>query len=102
MVWQEELPYFAYFCGGKVLLFVPEMNSPRFRRASSSENWIGGDFMNMEHGATSDPLSPLSRPSLQHLMASMTMPAELGLSQTSSLHSRFSGTLPKVVPSMRM
>ena len=35
-------------------------------------------------------------------MASMTTPAELGLSHTSSFSSTFSGTSPKVVPSMRM
>ena len=36
------------------------------------------------------------------LIASMTMPAELGESQTSSLYSRLSGTSPKFRPSRRM
>ena len=34
--------------------------------------------------------------------ASITMPAELGESQTSSLSSRLSGTSPKDLPSTRM
>ena len=92
----------GYFFGGRVSLFVPAMNSSSIRCPSSSVYWMGGDFMKQAEGATSDPLRPLSRASLQHLIASMTIPAELGLSHTSSLSSRFRGSLPKVVPSMRM
>ena len=45
---------------------------------------------------------PWSSASLQQRTASMTMPAEFGESQTSSLSSTFSGTSPKAWPSTRM
>ncbi len=48
------------------------------------------------------PDKPRSSASLAHRTASMTTPAELGESQTSSFSSQLSGTLPKVVPSMRI
>src|SRR4030043_1725281 len=71
---------YTYFAG-KVSLFVPVINSSSFLRASSSEYWIGGDFIKQAEGATSVPLNSLSLASLQHLIASITTPAELGLSQ---------------------
>lgn len=48
------------------------------------------------------PPTPRSSASLAHRTASITTPAELGLSQTSSFSSMDSGTSPKVVPSRRM
>ena len=45
---------------------------------------------------------PLFSASLASRTASMTIPAELGESQTSSLSSTLSGTSPNDVPSMRM
>ena len=45
---------------------------------------------------------PWSSASLAQRTASITTPAEFGESQTSSFSSTFSGTSPKVVPSMRM
>ena len=71
-------------------------------RAVSSGICTGGDFLKYADGAMSAPFSPWSRPSLAQRTASMTMPAELGESQTSSFISRFSGTSPNVVPSMRI
>ncbi len=50
----------------------------------------------------SAPPNPRSNASFAQRMASITTPAELGESQTSSFTSQLSGTLPKVVPSMRM
>ena len=45
---------------------------------------------------------PLFSASLASRTASMTMPAEFGESQTSSLSSTLSGTSPNDEPSMRM
>src|SRR5205823_14320587 len=71
-------------------------------RASSSRICFGGDFIRYELGASSAPAMPLFRASLAVRTASMTIPAELGESHTSSFSSQFSGTSPNAVPSMRM
>ena len=67
----------------------------------------GGDAAVPKHGghddgAISAPFSPWSSPSFAQRTASITMPAELGESHTSSFISRLSGTSPNVVPSIRM
>lgn len=71
-------------------------------RASSSVYCTGGVFMKYEAGAVMGPFSPRSSAIFAQRTASITTPAELGESHTSSFSSRLSGTLPKVVPSMRM
>ena len=48
------------------------------------------------------PAVPLLRASLMIRTASITIPAEFGESQTSSLSSTLSGTSPNAEPSMRM
>ena len=58
----------------------------------------GGLFMKYADGATSVPLSPRSRPSLRHRMASVMTPAEFGESQTSSLSSALSSTSRRWCP----
>ena len=78
------------------------MNSSTNRLASLSLYWTGGDFMKYELGASSAPPMPRSSASLAQRTASMTMPAELGESTTSSLSSTLSGTSPKERPSSRM
>ena len=82
------------------IIYLPAMKASTMSRASESEYWIGGDFIKYDDGAISAPPIPLSRANLQHLSASMTIPAEFGESQTSSLRSRFNGTSPKAVPLM--
>jgi len=78
------------------------MNSSTSSRATSSGICTGGDFLKYDDGAISAPFRPWSSPSFAQRTASMTMPAELGESHTSSFISRLSGTSPNVVPSMRM
>ena len=46
------------------------------------------------------PPIPLSKASLQHLMASMAQPAEFGESSTLKRSSKFIGTSPKTRPSI--
>ena len=58
--------------------------------------------MNQLDGPIRGPDTPRSIATLAHRTASMTTPALLGLSQTSSLTSMLIGTSPKVVPSRRM
>ena len=70
-----------------------------FRLASSSVNWIGGDFIKYEDGSISGPALPLSNPIFAQRIASIITPAELGESQTSNLSSMFKGASPKLVPS---
>ena len=70
------------------------MNSSTCSRANSSGCWTGGDFMRYADGNSSAPERPLSSASLAKRTASITMPAELGESQTSSLSSTLSGTSP--------
>ena len=53
-------------------------------------------------GASSEPAMPLFSASFARRTASMTMPAEFGESQTSSLSSTLSGTSPNDEPSIRM
>ncbi len=48
------------------------------------------------------PPSFLSSANLQHLMASITIPAEFGESSTERRNSRFIGISPKILPSIRM
>ena len=45
------------------------------------------------------PAIPLSIAIFAHRTASITTPAELGLSQTSNFNSIFNGTTPKLFPS---
>src|SRR5205807_7909071 len=78
------------------------MNSSVNSYASSSTICFGGDFMRYELGPMSEPATPLLSASFAIRTASMTMPAEFGESQTSSLSSTFSGTSPNEDPSMRM
>jgi len=78
------------------------MNSSDAVRATSSGCWFIGDFMRYDEGPSSWPPTPWFMASLQHRAASMTMPAEFGESQTSSLSSAVSGTSPKAAPSRRM
>ena len=78
------------------------MNSSATRCATSSVYCAGGDFISQELGPKSEPLMPLSRASLQNRTASITMPALLGLSWTSSLSSMLRGTSPNDFPSRRM
>ena len=47
-----------------------------------------------------DNTATMSLAILAHLIASITTPAELGLSQTSNFKSMFNGTSPKPVPSI--
>ncbi len=54
-------------------------------RDSSSRICFGGDFIRYELGASSAPEMPLFSASFASRTASMTMPAEFGESQTSSL-----------------
>src|SRR5687767_5922582 len=86
----------------RVRASVPAMNDSTASRASSSGICWGGDFMKYDAGATIVPPSLRSSASFAQRIASMTTPALFGESQTSSFNSRFSGTSPKVVPSMRM
>ncbi len=58
--------------------------------------------MNQAGGPTSAPPIPRSSASRAQRIASITTPALLGESHTSSFTSQVSGTLPKVVPSRRM
>ena len=53
-------------------------------------------------GPSSAPATPVFRASFASRTASMTMPAELGESHTSSFNSTLSGTSPKDEPSIRM
>ena len=53
-------------------------------------------------GPISGPATPRSSASFAHRSASITMPAEFGLSHTSSLSSTLSGTSPKAWPSSRI
>src|SRR5262249_36486709 len=78
------------------------MNRSVASNASSSATCVGGDFMRYELGPSSAPATPLFSASFARRTASMTIPAEFGESQTSSLSSMFSGTSPKDEPSMRM
>ncbi len=78
------------------------MNSSVSSYASSSTICCGGDFMRYELGPTSEPATPLLSASFAIRTASITMPAEFGESQTSSLSSMLSGTSPNDEPSMRM
>ena len=63
--------------------------------ASLSVYCRGGVFMKYDEGSSRAPERPLSRASLQHLIASMTTPAEFGESSTDNLQSRNIGTSPK-------
>jgi hypothetical protein len=58
--------------------------------------------MRYELGPTSAPATLLFSASFASRTASITMPAEFGESQTSSLSSTLSGTSPKDEPSIRM
>ena len=78
------------------------MNFSVSSRATESGTCTGGDFIRYELGASSGPPMPLLSASLQQRTASMTMPAELGESHTSSFISTLSGTSPKAWPSTRM
>jgi hypothetical protein len=71
-------------------------------RAASSENCTGGDFMKYALGPISGPPIPRSFASLAQRTASITTPAELGESQTSSFISTEIGTSPKLRPSRRI
>src|SRR6185436_1178243 len=61
------------------------MNFSVSSRACESGTWTGGDFIRYELGASSGPPTPWFNASLQQRTASVTMPAEFGESQTSSL-----------------
>ena len=78
------------------------MKSSTIVLATSSVYWTGGDLMKYADGPRMGPLSPLSLAILQHLIASITTPAELGLYQTSNFNYNFRGTSPKLVPSILM
>ncbi len=58
--------------------------------------------MKYAEGPMIGPLKPRSRAIFAQRMASIMTPAELGEYHTYSFASRFKGTSPKVVPSMRM
>src|SRR5436190_10978802 len=78
------------------------MNSSVSSYASSSTICCGRDFMRYELGPTSAPRTLGLRPSFASRTASITIPAEFGESQTSSLSSTLSGTSPNDEPSIRM
>src|SRR6185369_13832680 len=73
---------------------LPRMNSSTMSCAASSENCTGGDFMKYALGPISGPETPRSIASRAQRIASITMPAEFGESQTSSFSSMLSGTSP--------
>ena len=78
------------------------MNCSTASYASSSAICFGGDFIRYALGPSSAPPTPLFSASFASRTASMTIPAEFGESQTSSLSSTLSGTSPKDEPSIRM
>ena len=86
----------------RIQFSLPTMNSSTMSYACESVYCTGGDFMKYADGPRMGPDNPRSFAILAHRIASMTTPAELGLSQTSSFNSTFSGTSPKLVPSSLM
>ena len=97
----------AHARGLKLLLdYVPNHTSDRHpwfvesrrSRDSPKRDW----YLWRDPGPDGGPPIPRSSASLAQRTASITTPAELGESHTSSFSSQFSGTLPNVVPSIRM
>ena len=99
---ERDAGFFA--AADRVEPFLPYflMKASTSSRASSSRCWTGGDFIRYADGHSSGPEMPLSSASLIRRTASITMPAELGESHTSSLTSAVRGTSPKARPSRRM
>ena len=70
-------------------------------RAASSGSCRGGCFMTYDEMLSSGPAMPRSSATWQQRIASITQPAELGLSCTERRISSSTGALPKPRPSMR-